>query len=49
MKTFNSSVEMERVFDEGEESILDYADMSSLRHPNRERNALKALSVRLPE
>ncbi|QAY32544.1 CopG family transcriptional regulator [Bifidobacterium pullorum subsp. gallinarum] len=49
MKTAKSDEDLDRIFEEGEESILDYADMSSLRHPNRERNALKALSVQLPE
>lgn len=35
MKTFNSEEELERVFDLGEESILDYADMSTINKPNR--------------
>ena len=35
MKTFESTEQMERVFDEGKESILDYADMSTLRKPGK--------------
>lgn len=31
MKEFNSAEEMERIFDEGKESIFDYADASTVR------------------
>lgn len=37
MKAFDGLEEMERVFDEGEESILDYADLSTLRKPRQGR------------
>lgn len=36
MKTFSSEEDLQRVFDAGEESILDYADMSTMRKPNQE-------------
>lgn len=45
MKSFSSSEEMERVFDEGAESILDYADMSTLRKPGREQTRRVALDM----
>lgn len=35
MKTFSSEEDLQRVFDAGEESILDYADMSTMRKPNQ--------------
>lgn len=44
-KTFSSAEEMERVFDEGEESILDYADMSTLRKPGKEQQRRVALDM----
>lgn len=51
MKTIKSAEELDRIFDDGEESILDYADMSTLRKPNREKenDALRQLSIQLPE
>ena len=36
MKTFSREEDLQRVFDAGEESILDYADMSTMRKPNQE-------------
>ena len=45
MKAFKSHQEMERVFDEGKESILDYADMSTLNKPDRERPRRVALDM----
>lgn len=36
MKTAKAS-ELDRIVDEGEENILDYADLSTLRKPNQER------------
>ena len=48
MKTFNSSQEMERVFDEGEESILDYADMSTLKKPGKAATRRVALDMNAP-
>lgn len=41
------AVELDRIFEEGEESILDYADMSTLRKPNQEKQ--RSLSIQLPE
>lgn len=41
------AAELDRIFDEGEESILDYADMSTLRKPNQEKQ--RSLSIQLPE
>lgn len=41
-KRFSSEEEMERVFDAGEESILDYADMSTARV---ERPAARRISM----
>ena len=46
MKTFSSADEMEQVFDAGEESILDYADMSTLRKPGRSQ---RQTTLSLPE
>ncbi|WP_033515197.1 type II toxin-antitoxin system BrnA family antitoxin [Bifidobacterium cuniculi] len=46
MKTAKAS-ELDRIMDEGEESILDYADLSTLRKPNKERQ--RSLSIQLPE
>ncbi len=46
MKTFNSADEMERVFEAGEESVLDYADMPTLRKPGRSR---RQTALSLPE
>ncbi|MCI1673532.1 MAG: BrnA antitoxin family protein [Bifidobacterium tibiigranuli] len=46
MKTAKTS-DLDRIFDEGKESILDYADMSTLRKPNKEGQ--RPLSVQLPE
>ncbi len=45
MKTFSSESEMERVFDKGEESVLEYADMSTLRKPGREPSRRVALDM----
>lgn len=47
MKRFDSEEQMERVFDAGEESILDYADMSTARvvRPQAEQ---RAMSLTLP-
>ncbi|MBM6942569.1 type II toxin-antitoxin system BrnA family antitoxin [Collinsella intestinalis] len=45
MKTFSSSEEMERVFDTGEESILDYADMSTLKKPGKAATRRVALDM----
>ncbi|WP_455138744.1 type II toxin-antitoxin system BrnA family antitoxin [Thermophilibacter sp.] len=36
---------MERVFDKGEESVLEYADMSTLRKPGREPSRRVALDM----
>lgn len=41
------AAELDRIFDEGEESILDYADMSTVRKPNQEKQ--RSLSIQLPE
>lgn len=46
MKTAKAS-ELDRIVDEGEESILDYADLSTLRKPNQEQQ--RSLSIQLPE
>ncbi|WP_455137374.1 type II toxin-antitoxin system BrnA family antitoxin [Thermophilibacter sp.] len=46
MKTFESSEQMERVFDEGKESVLDYADMSTLRKPGK--TATKRVGIDFP-
>ncbi|WP_283171044.1 type II toxin-antitoxin system BrnA family antitoxin [Curtanaerobium respiraculi] len=45
MKRFSSSEEMERVFDAGDESILDYADMSRAR---RIGEPAKRISMDMP-
>lgn len=46
MKTFKSEEEMERVFDSEEESLLAYADMSTLKKPGNEQ---RTTSLSLPE
>lgn len=48
MKTAKSDEELDRIFEAGDESILDYADMTTLRKPNRERDVMKAMSIQLP-
>lgn len=35
MGPMKSDEDLDRIFENGEESILDYADMNTLRHPNR--------------
>lgn len=39
--------EFDRIFDDGEEDITQYLDMSTAHRPNREK--LRAMSVQLPE
>ena len=46
MKTFKSEEQLEEIFDAGEESILEYADMSTLRKPGNEQ---RATSLSLPD
>ena len=45
MKTAKAA-DLERIFDEGKESITDYADMSTVRKPNKDEQ--RALSLQLP-
>ena len=52
MRTAKSDEELDRIFEEGKESILDYADMGTMRKPNREKRedgTLRQLSITLPE
>ncbi|MDF7664573.1 antitoxin [Bifidobacterium sp. ESL0745] len=48
MKT-RKAAELDRIFDDGNESILDYADMSTLRKPNKEKDEQRSLSLQVPE
>ena len=48
-KTSTKEAELERIFDEGKVSMTDYADMSTLHHPNREHDSQRTLSVQMPE
>lgn len=48
MKEFNDSAEMDRVFDEGEESILNYADMSTA-HVVRPAQPTRRISMDMSE
>lgn len=41
-----SAKEFERIFDEGEESIIPYLDLSTLRRPNLEQ---KRVNIDIPE
>ncbi|WEV72760.1 antitoxin [Bifidobacterium sp. ESL0790] len=43
------AAELDQIFDKGDESILDYADMSTLHKPNKDKDEQKALSLQIPE
>ncbi|WEV66149.1 MULTISPECIES: antitoxin [unclassified Bifidobacterium] len=43
------AAELDRIFDNGDESILDYADMSTLRKPNKDKEEQRSLSLQMPE
>lgn len=42
-----TDAELDQIFDDGEEDILQYADMTTAHRPNREK--LRAMSIQLPE